>query len=310
MHWHAHARWPIPDWEAVGAAEPQGGPEADGDAFWSAAAHQWLDRMAREWEEGYEVRETKEFFLLSALPRDEARVLLRFCESVRSRILSFLPGVAAPHTGQGKHVVIVFDDQDEYYDYISHYYPEGGEYAMSRGVHIDAGYGHFVLWAGEIAAMEPVVAHELTHCLVSRLPLPTWLNEGIAVNTEWRMFPHLAEPRAQKYFPHEMRAKHAAFWNADTIQQFWSGEAFHRPDEGSMLAYDLARNMALLAARDFDAFRAFAVEAHADDAGLAAGRHLGYPIGNLVVAVLGEGDWAPAPDRWGQAEAATGLVGP
>lgn len=301
MHWRSGANWPIPDWDAIAQGEEEHWQDAERDAFWTAAASQWLERMAREWDGDYAVRVSREFLLLSALPPRESRVFLEFCESVRRRILSFLPGLASAQ-GHGKHVVIVIDDQDEYYDYISHYYPEGGEYAMSSGVFLHAGYGHFVLWAGEIDAMEPVVAHELTHCLVSHLPLPVWLNEGIAVNTEHRIFPQLAHPNAQKYFPHEMVAKHAAFWNTQTIQEFWSGDAFHRPDEGSMLAYDLARKMTALAAREFDDFRSFALQANANDGGRTAESVLGYPIANLVAAVLGEGDWDPKPEAWSPAE--------
>lgn len=192
---------------------------------------------------------------------------------------------------------LVLDEQDDYYDYISNYNPEGGEYALSSGSFIHDGYGHFLLWRGELDAMEPTVAHELTHCLVSHLPLPLWLNEGIAVNTEHRAFPRLAHPGAQLYFPHEMVAKHAAFWNRETIQGFWSGEAFFRPDEGSMLAYDLATKITALAARDFDVFRRFALRADAGDGDMAAAEELGYPVEHLVAAVLGEGDWAPRPDQ-------------
>jgi len=297
MHWREDATWPIPDWEAIAQAEEAQWQDAERDAFWSAAASQWLERMAQEWDGGYAVRESREFFLLCAFAERDSRVFLDFCESVRKRILAYLPGLASTQ-GHGKHVVIVIDDQDEYYDYISHYYPEGGEYAMSSGVFLHAGYGHFVLWTGEVDAMQPVVAHELTHCLVAHLPLPVWVNEGITVNTEHRIFPHLAHPNAQKYFPHEMVARHAAFWNAQTIQEFWSGEAFHRPDEGSMLAYDLARKTTALAAREFDDFRAFALQASAEDGGRAAEPALGYPITNLVAAVLGEGEWEPKPEEW------------
>ena len=213
LSWQEGTTWPVPDWEAMAKQEQAEWTEARKDAFWSEVALQWLGRMATEWEHGYRVQASREFLLLSALPAREAKVFLEFCESARKRILRFLDGIASVH-GSGKHVVIVFDDQDDYYDYVSNYYPDGGEYAMSSGMFIDAGYGHFVLWAGELHAMEPVIAHELTHCLVSHLPLPAWLNEGIAVNSEHRIFPQLAHPNAQQYFPHEMMAKHAGFWNA------------------------------------------------------------------------------------------------
>jgi hypothetical protein len=41
--------------------------------------------------------------------------------------------------------------------------------------------------------------------------------------------------------PPQMHATHLQFWGESEIQQFWSGESFHRPDDGQMLSYDLAR---------------------------------------------------------------------
>jgi len=144
--------------------------------------------------------------------------------------------------------------------------------------------------------MEPTIAHELTHCLLQHLPLPAWLNEGTAVNTEQRLCPRAAQPL---YTPVEMREKHLKFWNESTIQEFWSGKSWLRPDEANELSYDLARTFALLAGEDFDAFRAFANVADAADAGNAAAiRHLGYPVANLAEAVLGDGPWEPKPDLW------------
>jgi hypothetical protein len=95
-----------------------------------------------------------------------------------------------------------------------------------------------------------------------------------------------------------MAAKHAAFWNAETIQEFWSGKAFRRPDEGNVLSYDLAKRITARAANGDAAFRAFVRAAHVDDGGLAAQAALGYPLEHLILAMLGEGEWAPDPPRW------------
>jgi hypothetical protein len=143
--------------------------------------------------------------------------------------------------------------------------------------------------------MEPTIAHELTHCLIQHLPLPAWLNEGIAVNTEHRLSP----PPRPLFTPEEMQEKHLAFWNAATIQEFWSGKSWLRPDEANMLSYDLAKHVVAMIARDFGTFRAFANAADAADSGDAAAReHLGYPVAHLAEAVLGEGSWEPKPETW------------
>lgn len=297
MQWAPGLSWPIPDWEAMSEGEQPHWGDRERHDYWTEAAYQWLQSMGGQWETPLDVHESDNFLLLSAAPRRERENTLGFCESARARILKFLPGIAS-RQGDGKHALIVFSDQDDYYDYVSNYYPPG-EFALSSGMFIQAGYGHFVVWEGLYhGEMQPVIAHELTHCLVRHLPLPAWLNEGIAVNTEHHLFPALADPRAQKYFPHEMVARHAAFWNEDTIQEFWSGKAFLRPDDGCMLSYDLATKITMLAANDFDVFRRFVLSADGADAGLEAQEELGFPLQNLVEAVLGKGPWTPDPPRW------------
>ncbi|MFC0682601.1 hypothetical protein ACFFGH_32635 [Lysobacter korlensis] len=297
MRWIADVSWPIPDWQAMAQAQQSDWTERTLDDYWTGGAYRWLEQMGRQWEPHLPVYESEHFLLLSGGSRRECEVTLAFCERSRRRILQFLPGIAS-RQGHGKHVLITFGDQDDYYDYVSNYYPSG-EFAMSSGMFIDAGYGHFLTQEGlRYEEIEPVIAHELAHCLVRHLPLPAWLNEGIAVNTEHHFFPALAHPHAQQYFPHEMTAKHAAFWNRDTIQEFWSGKSFVRPDDGCMLSYDLAAKITKLAAGDFNAFRRFVLRAEGANAGAAAEGELGFPLRNLIEAVLGEGPWDPNPETW------------
>ncbi|UYK77319.1 hypothetical protein NG825_02850 [Xanthomonas sacchari] len=297
MHWDSDTSMPIPKWEAIAEAEPA---EAGADAlhvYWTSAARQWLEVLNQQLGDHYAVTESADFLLLSNLQARPATLVLQTCQRMLARIRRNL-GALAVEQGMGKHVVIVFADDDDYYGYVSNYYPEGGEYAMSSGMFIRAGYGHFVVPLAIMDAMEPVIAHELTHCLLQHLPIPAWLNEGLAVNTEHTMFPQLAMPSTQKYFQHEIPALHAAYWNADSIQTFWSGKSFLATDDGNALSYDLAKKITALAAGDEPAFRAFVAEASMDDGGVAAAQHLGYPLEHLVQAVLGEGDWSPKPERW------------
>jgi hypothetical protein len=299
LSWYDGTMMPLPVWDEVAAAAREDWPNERRDAFWTAAAGHWLLALASQLDDGYRIHESEDFLLLSALEDRPVHLLLRFCLSVRRRILRNLGDAATPRT-QGKHVVMVFRDEQTYYDYIAHYYPEGGEYAMSAGMFVHAGYGHFALFESGMEHMQPTIAHELTHCLLSHLPIPAWLNEGMAVNTEHALFPMLADPRFSLYHPSEIKAKHAAFWNAQTIQEFWSGKSFLRTDDGNMLSYDLAKRITATAARDEPAFLAFLREADLADAGLAAEHRLGYPIEHLVMVMLGEGDWRPAPERWSE----------
>jgi len=299
MHWYDGTQLPIADWGRISEDAPA---QMDAEAvhiYRTSAAREWLEALNHRLGEHYRITESGDFLLLSNLMDRPGEVFLASCQRLLGRIRRNL-GALAVEQGMGKHVVMVFADEDDYYAYVSHYYPEDGEYAMSSGMFIKAGYGHFVLPLSILDSMEPVIAHELTHCLLQHLPIPAWLNEGLAVNTEHSLYPQLAAPGAQMYFPHEIAAQHAAYWNPESIQLFWSGKSFLAADDGNRLSYDLAKKITALAAGDERAFRKFVAAAQMSDGGLAAEQHLGYPVQNLLEAVLGEGDWAPKPEAWMQ----------
>ncbi len=299
MYWRAGTELPIPDWQRIGDAEPHGLDDAAAHRYWTSAALSWLEALSGALGARYQIRQSGDFMMMSSLEERPAALFLASCQRMLARIKRSL-GPLADDSGCGKYVVMVFEDPDSYYTYVAHYQPGGGEYAMSSGMFIQAGYGHFVMPLDAIEEMEPVIAHELTHGLLTHLPIPAWLNEGLAVNTEHMIFPQLAASGAQLYRPHEVVAQHAAYWNADSIQAFWSGKSFLRIDDGHRLSYDLARKITALAAKDDAAFRAFVCDAHMQDGGLSAEHHLGYPIADLLEAVLGEGVWQARPETWNE----------
>jgi hypothetical protein len=181
---------------------------------------------------------------------------------------------------------------------VSFYYPESGEFAFSGGMYINRGAGHFVTVKDDLRGIEPTIAHEMTHSCLSHLPLPLWLNEGIAVNTESR----LVRPPHRLATPQQMRDKHLRFWGEDEIQQFWSGKSFGRPDEGQALSYDLARIMVEQLSKDWKPFKRFVGAADYQDGGDAAARQfLGASLGAITAALLERDSapaWEPRPQRW------------
>jgi len=291
---------PIPDWGALHKAAPVGADRETLHAYWSDAAAQWLDRLKTHLGEPYGIADSKHFVLLTALEPRLANLTLEICERARKRILHTLHGVA-DQRGYGPHVVLAFATQDEYYAYVDHYYSEPGTYSTSSGMFINDGYGHFVFPSEATWTLEPTIAHELTHCLVSHLPLPAWLNEGMAMTMEKHLNPSHDNPRYALYSPREMAEKHRAFWNAETIQEFWSGKAYLRPDEGSSLSYDLGEKIVRMISRDYALFTAFANAATDEDAGAsAASDKLGVDLEECAAAVLGAGPWRPDPSRWNE----------
>lgn len=292
MVWRADADMPIPDW--AHQPWPDDGEKDALDRLANAQAAAWLDAMTSALSGQYARTESTNFMLLSALEPRPRKVLLDYLERSRQRVLATLPQIAA-QDGYGKSVVMVLGDEDAYYRYVSNYGSESSEpEAYSGGMFIDAGYGHFVFAQGPFESMERVVVHELTHCLVRHLPIPAWLNEGLAVNVEHRF---VRQP--PRYRPDELRYLLGRFWNASTIQEFWSGKSFLRPDDGQPLSYELARLLAELLAKDYDVLAQFCARAKHEDAGEAAATSvLGMSLGDLAAVVLGDGDWTPRPASW------------
>lgn len=272
-------------------------PEDKKPHAWVKCERAWLAHLRDSMGTGYSLRESGDAVLLSTLPLNMAEVTLDFMTKTESRILRVLDGVAQS-AEWGMNILVVFDDHDAYYRYVSHFYPEPGEYAMSSGMHINAGCGHFVTVKDDLHAIEPVIVHEMVHGLVGHLPIPAWLNEGLAVNTEKRLSPS----GSPLFSPHEMHEKHLNFWGADEIQEFWSGKSFLRPDDGNMLSYDLARILVDQLSADWPRFAKFVNDANMEDAGAdAAARHLDIDLGAAASALLEkefDATWHPDPRNW------------
>ncbi len=300
LPWRDDTTMPVPDWNAASMLAPDRANDAAQENFWRSAALSWLDELRKRLGEKYATACSKHFAILSPLDPRRLELLLGSCERTRARILRTLEGVASTW-GHGPHVVLVFDSIDEYYEYIGNYYPKSGVFGMSSGMFIQHGYGHFVFVASDMSAMEPIIAHELTHCLLAPLSIPAWLNEGTAVSVEKFLVPQAVDRRRGIFVHRQESKKRAAFWDEQTIQEFWSGKSFKRPDEGCELSYELAEEFTKLIARDYAQYRTYMNDAHYEDAGAsAAKRILGYSLEDLAAAILGQGSWAPDPVQWRQ----------
>lgn len=281
--------FPRPDWQAIGAIIDMLPPRQTADR-WSATARAWLDATARHLGPPYVVRETRNFLILSPLIPRTTEVVERFIERAWKQISMQLDGLADDN-GYGKRVVMLFATQDEYYEYSAFFY-SAGEHPLSAGVFLNGEYGHVAIPFHEIAETEATIAHELTHYYVSSLPLPLWLNEGLAVTFE----NEICCNRPLRMDPDRL-AEHHAFWNEDTIQEFWDGRSFRRTDEGIELSYELARYCVRALAHDRVPFIEFAKNATFEDAGEAAAVAVyGGSLGGLIEQFFGPGDWAPRPE--------------
>jgi hypothetical protein len=289
---------PVLDWEATQQWVDGVAGEAAQARAWSDCERAWLEHLRVALGPAYRLREHGTALLLSTLEKNVAEATLAFVNKTLQRVVRILDGVA--HVPEWGHdILVVFDDDDTYYRYVAHYYPDAGEFAGSGGMYINAGCGHFVTVKADLRAIEPVIAHELTHACLSHLPIPAWLNEGIAVNTERRLCP---PPVSAATTPQQMHARHRRFWGPVEIQQFWSGKSFLRVDEGNELSYDLARIIVSQFGAAWGRFRPFVLSASVEDGGAAAAtEHLGVQLGDVVCALLEQkpsAQWAPNRAAW------------
>ncbi|MGC2166318.1 MAG: hypothetical protein WA632_09920 [Gallionella sp.] len=256
--------------------------------------HAWLLHVRDALGENYQLEESSTAMVLSSLEPTRARTSASFLSKAREQVLGVLAGIAqAPQWG--KDVLIVFDDAESYYCYLSFYYPDAAARGLSRAMYIRARVGHFVAVKADLYASQSMMVQEMTRNCLAHLPLPLWLNVGTAVNTERQL---VNKKSCGGCGTQQLHDRLLAYWNESAIQEFWSGASFQRVDEGLELSYELARIMVELLAKDWQSFRDFATNVHTDDAGAAAARaHLDIDLGELVCALLErayQAEWSPA----------------
>lgn len=289
--------FPILDWRAL---DEWAAPDVDGplaSAAIGAGRRAWLSWM-RDALAGTHLLETQDAWVLSSYEPRLARTVGDYVSTARRRITRVLDGLAVFPPGE-KTIFIALESVRAYYQYVANYYPEDGEFSFSGGMYINHGCPHFVTVKDELWRLEPVIAHELTHSALAHLKLPLWLDEGIAVTTE----DHVASKYTRPHQDHlETLAKHLNFWNAERMQEFWTGESFRRTDDGNLLSYELARNIVGLLGREWGSFTRFASGAQRADGGAAAARAaLNLDLGELAAAALNvpvQPGWSPEPARW------------
>ena len=294
-HLAGSADLPALDWEALDRWAQQAGSTEATTAAIAQGRRAWLLHLRDAIGPHMHLHEDQDVSILSPLEPGVVQAMAGYVGKTRQRIARVLEGVARFNPGE-KSVLLVLESEELYYHYVGQFYPDGGEFAFSGGMFIHNGCPHFVVVQADLSAIEPVIAHELTHSALSYLRLPTWLDEGLAVNTEHR----IAGAGRPAQSAQAMHQRHQAFWNAERVQEFWSGDSFHRTDEGNALSYDLARIAVAQLARDWPAFSRFATSASRQDAGAeAAASALGIDLGNyLGTLVQTTEDWSPRPHSW------------
>ena len=275
-----------PNWKTIRAYLKSHIPETDWPVTWSLIAKKWLEEMAKDLGGGSGVHESDHFLCLSDLNPEMTRTLVSYADSALKKIRSSLKQAA--WTGyDGKHVLLFFSDQDDYFAYISFHYPEG-HHALSSGVFLNWGYAHIALPCVDTLSAEHVLVHELVHNLLCHLRIPTWLNEGLAVVIEGQA------SRRAFLVDRELAERHTSHWNEENIQAFWAGKTFYTPGDDNELSYSLAQILVTLLSEKGGEFITFITNADRHDAGQdAALAILDCDLGEVMAGFLGLGNWRP-----------------
>jgi len=290
---------PRPQWDLL-QSSIDAREAADPSTIWTDALRQWLAELGPAIRRGYQTYESASFLGLAWAPDRFGDSLLTFAEGCRASLMSVL-GEVADFQLPGKQVILAFRSADDYYRYVSLFYPEG-EFGGSGGMHIREGYPHVAVHGKLLAIQENVLAHELTHASLHHLTLPQWLEEGLA-----QMFEHDMTNRAQLVVDSEMANRHKRYWSNNGLDEFWYGSGFSKSGKVQTLSYQLAEILVRLL---LDECRprwfgwdqtpkkrliAFLQNARAEDGGASAILdHVGFSLTDLATKFLGPGAWAPS----------------
>lgn len=289
----ASKAFPHPHWDRVAAWLETAFPEDQWDAAWTTVAREWALHLTKAVGPGQQLFDSPHFLLSATVREAKANEVLQFLESTYRRIRQAMPFIDDEGMLYGKCLVLIFGDTHRFYEYLSDFMEEEGEFGTAGGVYLNRGYGHFAMPSDDLTRYTDVLSHELSHAMVSHLDLPPWLNEAIAMTVEDSI-----TCRNPYILDREMIRRHRDYWTSERMQAFWKGDSFMFPDEGQELSYHLALFLfaALLAGGETptEDVQAFILRAKYRDAGASAFEDVfGLPIEEAFSQLLGQGDWKP-----------------
>jgi len=256
-------------------------------AAWTEAAEQWLDRLRTAWGGVHQIDSSKNFLLLSESDEIEARQVLGFAERALTAIRLRL-GEAAIQEWHGPFVVLWLRSLEHFLDYGESTFGEAMRPTVGA-YFSNLGYGHIVIGAPSLRSAVVCLAHELSHANVQHLPLPRWLDEGIACVIGADCTGHSMVTNRTQILRNQI------CWRRWGLRAFWSGITIELPRRSVVRnTYVLAE---LLVRRIIDEsphrFVEFVLAAHESDAGAGAARAiLKKELTQYAFEILGIGDWS------------------
>jgi hypothetical protein len=291
---------PRPQWDLINTWVESQISAHERDVAWAMIGRQWLEKLGPALGRAYRVSESENFLLLAPQNELSGSSLLHFGEKCRQSLSALFDEIVEFNVS-GKQVVLALKNGDDYYKYLSSFFPEG-HHGGSAGIHIREGYPHIALSGTKLELLENTLAHEMTHASLFYLTLPQWIEEGLA-----QMFEHDMTSRALLQVNEAMARRHKRYWNKYGLEPFWRGEGFSQTGSVQALCYELAEILVRLLIEEYRPrwfgwnkeprrrLFAFLREASAADCGQAAARmHLGLGLTEIAAWFLGPGEWEVA----------------
>src|SRR5262249_12426983 len=132
-----------PNWGVIAERIKRDVSSEDFQKAWTDATLQWVEQVRSNLGGDYRVGRSTEFILLSTLDADARSRLLIFAEKTLRHIYESLQD-AAWQWEYGKHVLLLFAERDDYYQYVSDFHGEG-IHPGSGGCLIHTGYVHIAI---------------------------------------------------------------------------------------------------------------------------------------------------------------------
>ena len=292
------------DWNAASAwvSSKFAGEEVEDAMRW--VVQEWVERLRQDIGGDYHITEGNDVVLLSDRSAHGARWLAGYAERALRTIHEELGSATWGHL----HPLIVFSEEDDYYQYISRFSAEG-EQAQSGGIFIGTGYPHIALVSRDANDAASGIVHELTHHCLDHYNLPLWVNEAVAMTLQRQIAPpnygmggdqEAVWGAISSWSPpmlwDELAERHFAFWNAETIQAFWAGTSFYEPGDSNELSYNLAEIFLTLLreGKEKALLAAFLELARPEDAGHDAAHRIFHKgLDEIAGTFLGPGNWRP-----------------
>ena len=227
-----------PDWDQIESLLFLHFPDGDMNKLWTLVVREWLSRIGQKVNAESSVSETESLVVLAPFTGEQQTRRAQSLEHSAQEVKNYL-GNSLTVERVGKPAVLIFPDSATYSNYIAQFYPEDSVIPMSGGLCLaHTGYVHLAMYFDPDFDLHTVFVHELTHAYLSHLNIPAWMNEALAMRMEGLVADNPPFPIDREIF-----ARHQAYWNEETLQQFVTGESWDIPGDSFELSYQLAEIM-------------------------------------------------------------------